>query len=965
MKQISFSLFTSVVLGLSSFANTTIFTNTESLKKSATTSFMAPCDAANIPFYEGFETGITEGDAIAGCWTQASVEGGNFWVGNSQNASYNREPKTGDWNATLRWGNERWMFYPLNLTAGTEYKLEFFARQDAAIGASIMASYGDSDTAAAMTNTIVANSAVVNGDYQEFAGTFTPTISKVYYIGIKATLDSTNPFYVSLDDISVEAVATTGCVATSVPYMLDFDDALVPDLPECTSKENLGSGNEWHTKEYNANGMSGNVLNYVYNSNHSANAWFYTQGITLESGKEYQISYNYFGSSYYPEKMKVAFGTSPGSTDMTSVLADHTSIGSAEAVIVNFTVSENGVYYFGFNVYSNADRNNLYVDNIKINIAPSCVMPSDLIASNLSASSAKLTWTANSETEWEVIYGETGFNPATEGQTTTVNIEPTTIISGLDASTTYDFYVTAICGTDDESEMAGPVTFTTTCDAVDLPYFLNFEDVTTPALPECTSIENKGNGNNWNTFSASMNGFNSKVLRYTYNTTNAANAWFYTQGINLVAGTSYKISYKYGNNSDTKVESMKVAYGTSADSAAMTEELANHPSIAGGTPSVEELTFTVDTDGVYYFGFNAYSAAFQYLLFVDDISIIVAPSCAAPRDLLVSNIGENSVDLSWTAGGSETTWEVVYGEFGFDPETEGESLIVEGEAELSLTGLSNATRYQFYVKAVCGEEDESELTGPVSFTTLCTFTSLPYVMDFESATIPSLPMCTSRENLGAGNNWTTANINGFGFDSKALFYNWSSTNDANAWFYTQGIDLEAGTAYEISYLYGNDNSYGDTEKMKVAYGTSPESAAMTSPLADHTAINSGSATVNTISFTPTEDGVYYFGFNVYSDAGNWRLYLDNIKVNESTLGLNSNDITQISYFPNPVKDQLTITAASTIENVSVYNLLGQMVLEVQPKGTTLQIDMSALPNGNYIVKSNIADAVSTFKVIKQ
>ena len=158
----------------------------------------------------------------------------------------------------------------------------------------------------------------------------------------------------------------------------------------------------------------------------------------------------------------------------------------------------------------------------------------------------------------------------------------------------------AICAVNDESEMEGPVSSTTACDGLDLPYLLDFENVTTPALPACTTLENAGNGNNWNTFSASDSGFYSKVLRYTYSTSNPANAWFYTQGLNLVAGTEYQISYKYGNNSTTKVESLKVAYGTSPNVAAMTEELADYPTIGGGTPTFEELTFTVDADGVYY-----------------------------------------------------------------------------------------------------------------------------------------------------------------------------------------------------------------------------------------------------------------------------------------------------------------------------------------------------------------------------
>lgn len=757
-----------------------------------------------------------------------------------------------------------------------------------------------------------------------------------------------------------------GCGVATVPYLMDFETATPPALPQCTSQENVGSGNEWETATYNDNGLSGNVLRYTYNTNESANAWFYTQGIQLEAGIDYQISYKFFGSANWPEKMKVSYGTSPQVSDMTEEIADYPSVGGAYDEMETFSVAANGVYYFGFNVYSNADRNRLYLDDIKIIVAPTCAKPTDLTATSLSDSSVGLSWNAGGEeTEWLVNYGVSGFDPNTEGQSISVNTDSETTITGLDSNTTYDFYVTAICALDDNSEMVGPITAATACDAGDVPYLLDFEDVTTPALPECTSSQNVGEGNNWDTYSSSSDGFNSKVLRYVYSTSDEANAWFYTQGINLVAGTEYQISYKYGNNSTSKVESMKVAYGTQTEASSMTEVLADYPSIGGATPSTDEITFTVDADGVYYFGFHAYSAAFQYFLYVDNISIVAAPSCEMPTNLNASNLSADSVDLTWNAGGSETQWEVIYGEEGFDPATEGTLIIVDTDPQTTVTGLNDGTTYEYYVTAICDTDDESEMAGPKKFTTYCLPASVPYVMDFETANTPNLPECTSRENLGNGNNWITTELNGFGFDSKVLYYNWSSTSDANAWFYTQGIELVAGTEYQISYLYGNDNTYGDTEKLKVAYGTSPEAVAMTNQLADHPEISSGMAAEAVVAFTPAEDGIYYFGFNVYSPAGNFRLYLDNINITVESAGIDKNQIADINYFPNPVNDKLNITAANSIDHITIYNLIGQTVMQEQPNSMNVVLDLSSLPTGTYVLKANAGNSVSTFKVLKE
>ena len=41
-----------------------------------------------------------------------------------------------------------------------------------------------------------------------------------------------------------------------------------------------------------------------------------------------------------------------------------------------------------------------------------------------------------------------------------------------------------------------------------------------------------------------------------------------------------------------------------------------------------------------------------------------------------------------------------------------------------------------------------------------------------------------------------------------------------------------------------------------------------------------------------------------------------------TLGINSNDLPKLSYYPNPVNSALTIISKTPIEQVTVYNLQG-------------------------------------------
>jgi hypothetical protein len=102
------------------------------------------------------------------------------------------------------------------------------------------------------------------------------------------------------------------------------------------------------------------------------------------------------------------------------------------------------------------------------------------------------------------------------------------------------------------------------------------------------------------------------------------------------------------------------------------------------------------------------------------------------------------------------------------------------------------------------------------------------------------------------------------------------------WFYTQGIALTAGTPYSISYRYGISYNFAP-ESFRVAMGTSPDAAAMTTILANHPDINNASPLTDAVGFTPASSGTYYFGFHAYSSRDRDQLYLDDIAVTLSVL----------------------------------------------------------------------------------
>jgi hypothetical protein len=132
-----------------------------------------------------------------------------------------------------------------------------------------------------------------------------------------------------------------------------------------------------------------------------------------------------------------------------------------------------------------------WVDFIVFPVQSACAAPRNLYASSVTAFTAQLNWVpGGSEMLWDVIWGETGFNPETGGNLiegiTSVPFE----LTGLESVTEYDFYVRGHCDETLMSVWNGPASFTTLCDIFTLPYT---EPFGTPALTCWAFPEGQGN----------------------------------------------------------------------------------------------------------------------------------------------------------------------------------------------------------------------------------------------------------------------------------------------------------------------------------------------------------------------------------------------------------------------------------------------------------------------------------------
>ncbi|QAA82931.1 T9SS type A sorting domain-containing protein [Aequorivita sp. H23M31] len=83
-----------------------------------------------------------------------------------------------------------------------------------------------------------------------------------------------------------------------------------------------------------------------------------------------------------------------------------------------------------------------------------------------------------------------------------------------------------------------------------------------------------------------------------------------------------------------------------------------------------------------------------------------------------------------------------------------------------------------------------------------------------------------------------------------------------------------------------------------------------------------------------------------------------------TVGVSDNKLEGFFFYPNPSSDVLNLKSVKNIDSVSIYNLLGQEIMQTKVNATGSQLNISSLSVGTYIMKVNVNGELGTFKIIK-
>ncbi len=928
--------------------------------------FATPCNPYTVPYFEGFESGYTHNVALAGCISQASVTGTQVWTANNTLTTYNRAPRTGAFNAFLQYSNEDWMFIPIDLVGGTSYRVSLYARQDGttAANSNMAISYGTSNTAVAMTNSIVAATGIIDGNYQEIVGDFIPATSGTYYVGIKGFMNGT-PWYISLDDISItespsclnpNTIIASNITSNSVDLSwtdgsggLQFDYEYAIQAPGTGIPAGAGAqvGDVSVVGEgfdINGNPLTPNTLYEVYVRSDCGGGSFstwsgpitfrtlcstfvapYTEG--FENGGTIPSCWNMSGSENW------LFSNTPG----------FNHIGN-NGVITGSTTSGG---YFAWVDDSSPNTTNATLTSPLIDVSALAV--------------PRLTFFELSNNE--------GANP-----NSTLNVE---VWDGAawNAMATYNTNTNGW-----EKRVIDLSTLTITGDIqvrfiiVESSSFYDdiaIDDVTIEETPSC--------------------------LEPTVFT------------VNTVGTDSVTVSWTAGAT-ETQWEYVIQAQGTGVPAGAGVSTTSNPLVISGLTPN------------------TPYEIYLRAICSVTEQSIWVGPFnvktnievvCGTPVNTTYCYTDNDSTSWTFTssdgsplrvtfnAGQVENTWDEL-----IVLDSDGVTQLYNGYgASGNLTGLTfDSTGDTITVKissdgsANCGDSAYT----PWNFDVVCATCVNP------TATYTIVPDCANAQysidvdvtNLGTATSVTISDgtttlpaISALGVQTFGPYADGANTtititnNQDGACSVNSGVltnvcppandecvnatPIDCGDVVTGTTASGATNS-GNNASADVWYSYSGAAGDITVSLCNNTNFDSylrvfdacggtqiafnddGCAAQSTLTFAANGTSTYYimvegFGTNV----GNFELSLSCVLSNGD---FNSNSF---SAYPNPVKDVLNISYATEISSVRVINMIGQEVLSKNVNATSSQVDMSQLSAGTYIVNVTLGDTIKTLKVVKQ
>ena len=379
-----------------------------------------------------------------------------------------------------------------------------------------------------------------------------------------------------------------------------------------------------------------------------------------------------------------------------------------------------------------------------------CQKPTALTVSDVTASSATLSWTGQeSHSGYTLVYSTSAIvDPETDADAITESVSGTSYeFTNLEATTTYYVMLKALCTDGGESGWSA-ITFRTT----GIPYSEGFPYTTGFEEDDDTGWEFANGSNAWVIDTVARHSGDYGL--YISNDNGASNAYSHTatrswayRTIQFDETGEYAMTFDWKAQGESTWDAIRVFLvpagytfvanefpdGITSTSTFSTSTIAGWTDIVGGKLNLQtswqtaQGTFSVATAGIYnvvFVWYNDGSGGTQPPAAIDNVTITQL-TCPAPVNLALVDAQPESLTISWSSVGDESQWLVYVNDE--DPETASDTIY-------TIENLNPATLYNIAVRAYCGGDDTSFAISDSWFTGCVALTeeSLPYIEDFES-----------------------------------------------------------------------------------------------------------------------------------------------------------------------------------------------------------------------------------------
>lgn len=189
----------------------------------------------------------------------------------------------------------------------------------------------------------------------------------------------------------------------------------------------------------------------------------------------------------------------------------------------------------------------------------------------------------------------------------------------------------------------------------------------------------------------------------------------------------------------------------------------------------------------------------------------------------------------------------------------------------------------------------------------------------------------------------------------------SATNNAGSISASGCIDINDGVWYTIT-GDGTDITVIATPDSWDAAITVYEGSCGTFTCVDDSNIGT-TGIAEGVTFTSSSSTTYYVNIAHPGITDEPEGVFD-LSVTSATLSIDDIVAKGFYYYPNPVENILKMNAKESIDQISLYTILGREIKRFTQSDLKAELDMSNLPSGTYFVKVVIGDSNGSFKIIK-